>query len=63
MISTFEGGKMESEKILDGRLALIAIQRWKSDKTVRSQFENVSEYYKFLKMKVSSALTIQDVSK
>lgn len=43
---------------IDGQLAMCAISRWKSDKTVRSQFKDVSEYYDWLKVKTSSALTI-----
>lgn len=64
MTSAFMKGRsiMSSEKVIDSKLALIAIQRWKSDQVIRSQFKDVSEYYDWLRVKISSALTIQDVS-
>lgn len=50
---------MERKNSIDGKLAVIAIQRYKSDKAIQAQFKNVSEYYDWLKVKVHSALTIE----
>lgn len=64
MTSAFMKGRStmrSNEKIIDGKLALIAIQRYKSDKAIQSQFKNVSEYYDWLQVKVSSVLTIKNL--
>ena len=52
------GSTMSDEKIIDGKLALIAIWRYKNDKAIQSRFKNVVEYYDWLRVNI----TIQDVS-
>lgn len=42
------GVAMSTEKILDGRLATIAAQRYLSDKLIRDQFSSASDYYEAL---------------
>lgn len=61
MTSAFMKGRstMSNEKIIDGRLALIAIQRWKNDQVIRSQFKDVSEYYDWLTMETSTTENIK----
>lgn len=39
---------MNNEKVINSKLAVIAIQRWKADQTIREQFKSASEYYDFL---------------
>lgn len=39
---------MSSEKVIDSKLALIAIQRWKSDPVIRQRFVQASDFYDYL---------------
>lgn len=49
---------MSDEKIIDGKLALIAIRRYKNDKAIQSRFKNVVEYYDWLRVNIY----VQDIS-
>ncbi|KAF0146170.1 MAG: hypothetical protein FD156_197 [Nitrospirae bacterium] len=53
---------MSDVKKIDGKLALIAIEMFKKNKTIQNEFGNVSEYYDALEKKVHSAKARQDAS-